>query len=167
VNKTELFNNEIGELLPESTHHFLSNKWSLHQLFSWILSQIGPSKVYLSTYSISEVAIRTFMYEVDKGNILELNCLFDYSIKKNKLHLLMFANNITSEIRLINNHSKIILFENDNMNLVVNTSANFNTNLRIEAGVISTKKAIYEQYLEVFLKFYNESIPLEFDKYED
>ncbi len=145
----KLLSKDIGTISQNMVKPFWSEgKWNMHDLLTFLLKTTGPAKVWLSTFSISEASIRAFNNAMDEGLITELNCLFDYTIKKNKLQLLVFASNVASDIRLTPNHSKIILIENDNWNLTVVGSANMTPNPRKEAGVILTDRNSYLHFKE-------------------
>ena len=138
---------DIGEIQPDTIKPYWSEgRWSMHELLFYLLTITGPAKVYLSTFSISEITVRAFALAIEDKSITELHCLFDYTIKKNKLNLLYFAGNVTSKIKLAPNHSKVILIENDDWTLSVVGSANMTPNPRNEAGAIFTQKDIFDKY---------------------
>ncbi len=154
---------DIGDVVPDAVKAFWSEgKWSTHELMQHLLSITGPAKVTLSTFSISEAAIRAFSLGMNSGMITELNCLFDYTVKKNKTQLLFFAKNVTSIIKLAPNHSKIMLLENENWKLVVVGSANMTPNPRKEAGVIITVPSLYDQYYSHLNKAIEDGIDFSF-----
>lgn len=151
---------EIGKIEQNRSYHFFSEgKWSMHELLLYLLFFTGPAKVWITTFSISEVAIRSFLGSIDKKLITELNLLIDFSTRKNKLDLTFFANNVVNQVKLANNHSKIILIENDDWKVVVNGSANMSPNMRYEAGVISTIEDIYSKYKVKILQVFETAMP--------
>jgi len=148
----------IPELKTKMVYPFWSNgRWTLHDLLSYILNKTGPAKVNLSTFSISEVALRSLYNEINQGNIKELNCLFDYTIQKTKLDILYFIFNFAKEIKLAKNHAKLILIENKKWNISIVGSANLSPNPRYETGVILTDPLIYNKYLKFFMATMEES----------
>lgn len=155
---------EIGQVNQDSIIPFFSEgKWSMHELLIYLLNISGPSKVWLSTFSISETAIRAFSFLIENKLILELHCLFDHTIKRHKLDLLYFASNIASTIKLCSNHSKIILIENDHWKITVVGSANMTPNVRKEAGVIFTQAHVFYQYKNYLVKALEEGTPVNFE----
>lgn len=137
----------IGKLKKNTIYPFVSNgKWAMHDLLIFMLKKTGKAEVFVSTFSISEIALRAINNAVKNGVINSLQCLFDYSIKKNKLNLIYFAKQITSEIYLNANHSKIILIKNKNWKITIIGTANMTTNPKIEAGVIFTEVNIFNEY---------------------
>lgn len=142
---------DIGEIAPDQMYPFYSDgKWSNHQLFLYLLGLTGKAEVWLSTFSISEVSIRSFASGIEDGLISKLNCLFDHTIKKNKLDLLFFANNVVSDATILPNHAKLILIKNDQWKISVIGSANMTPNPRKEVGIIFTLPYIFDQYLKYF-----------------
>lgn len=128
--------------------YFSEGHWSMHDLMLYLLEITGPARVWLSTFSISEAAIRAFSVAMEKGMITQIHCLFDYTIQKNKLGLLFFAYNTVSDITITANHSKLILIENDTWKITVVGSANFTPNPRKEAGAIFTTPETFDNFLQ-------------------
>ncbi len=155
---------DVGDIHQDTVKAFWSDgKWAMYELLTYLLSVTGPAKVYLSTFSISEASIRAFNTGIEAKMITELHCLFDYTIKKNKVQLLYFANNIANNIKLAPNHSKVILIENDNWKLAVVGSANMTPNPRKEAGVIITVHSLYDEYFTHLTNAIADGIDFTFD----
>lgn len=125
--------------------YFSEGEFSMHELLEHLLLQTGPADVSVSSFSVTEVAVRTFFRLADQGILRSMKCLFDLSVKRHKLDLLFFSSNVVSEISLAKNHSKMILITNESWNVVVVSSANFNINDKIEVGIISTEQHIYSK----------------------
>ena len=139
------------ELKKDLTFPFASaGDFSMHELVEFILQKTGPATVRVSSYSISEIAIRSFYNLMENGIIYHLECLFDLSVKRHKLGLLFFVNNLASIIALSKNHAKFILVENAEWKLVVVGTANLQVNDKNEVGIISTAPDMYQFYFNVF-----------------
>lgn len=152
-------------LEPDSTVHYINNgQWSLHELLAWCLSITGPADVIVTSFSLSESAIRSFFNLIDTGFIKTLKCLFDVSTRKNKLELLLFAHNVTGKVFLATNHSKIIVISNRDHKVVINSSANLTVNRRYESGLIVTGHDLVESYNDSLTKIFNEAILLNPDE---
>jgi hypothetical protein len=150
---------DIGRLEKDATIAWWSEgRWSMHDLLMWILQQTGKADICISTFSISEAAIRSFFYAKETEQMGRLDCLFDHTISRHKLALLMFADNTADSIRLTNNHSKIMLVGNDQWKVTVVASANMTPNPRKEAGVIFTQEHFYNKYLEHFREAFETGI---------
>lgn len=63
--------------------------------------------------------------------------LLDTTVKRHKIDLLLFAANISPEIRIDSCHAKVLLVENERYKFGIIGSANLNLNHRWEAGYIS------------------------------
>lgn len=154
---------DIGQIDQNQVKPFFSEgKWSMHDLMLYLLEVTGPARVWLSTFSISEEAIRSFAIALEKGRITRIHCLFDYTIQKNKLGLLFFAYNTVSDITIGANHSKLLLLQNDSWKISVVGSANFTPNPRKEAGVIFSTPQTFDHYLGHLQKAFEEGTQLIF-----
>lgn len=159
---------DIGDIKPDQVKPFWSEgKWSMHELIFYLLDITGPAKVWLSTFSISEIAVRAFSLAIENGYITELYCLFDYTIKRHKLNLLYFAKNIINDIKLSANHSKLFLIENNHWNISVVGSANMTPNPRKEAGAIFTDINTFVSFKRHFLKALESGVPINFKTNEN
>ena len=77
--------------------------------------------------------------------------------------MLLFALNITPTIRIDNNHSKLLLVNNDTHAFGIVGSANLNQPRRIEAGIYFTAGKLFDFYNNAFDNYFNEAIPYELD----
>ncbi len=164
-NLSEKFRN-LPQLTRNNTIPFASaGEFSMHELLEFLLQTTGPATVRISSFSISEVAIRTFFRLMQNGTIVNIECLFDLSVKRHKLGLLYFANNIGSFIAISKNHAKLILIENADWKIVVVGSANFQLNDKNEVGIISADSEIYEFYFKVFKSWFLSGILINSDEF--
>lgn len=149
------------ELKPNSiTPFFCDGNWSLFQLLSHVLKFSGPADVRISSFSLSEDAIRSFINDREAGLLKSITLLFDISIPKRKMDLMLFADFIFSEIRLAPNHSKVILV-NGKYKACIISSQNLTPNPRIEAGVIFTTDEHYNFYSQQFDHYFNNALAFE------
>ena len=154
---------DIGGIMQNQVKPFFSEGlWSMHDLLLYLLEITGPAKVWLSTFSLSEAAIRAIHLAIDKGYITEIHCLFDHTIRKHKLGLLFFASNTVSNIAITANHSKLILIENDHWKISVVGSANMTPNPRKEAGVILTTPSVFDHFKFHLVKSISHGIPVKY-----
>ncbi len=145
--------------------YFCNNKWSLHDLITHCLDYTGKAKVKISSFSISEAALRSFISNKENDLIHSFILLFDYTIPKRKFDLFLFAYDVFSEIRLASNHSKVILIDGDKNKLLILCSQNLTPNPRLESGVVITISHLYDFFSEHFDKHFLEAIP--FNPYND
>jgi hypothetical protein len=134
----------IGEIPKDKMIHFVTNgRWSMHDLLVYILKQTGPADVLVSTWSISELAIRTIVQKYDEGLILSIAFLADPRIKvRNPKPLQMLSANFHHKLKA--DHAKVTTIENDSWNISIVGSANFTNNPRIERGIIIPFKDVFE-----------------------
>ena len=90
--------------------------------------------------------------------MLSLRCLLDYTTKKNKIDLMLFAANIQMSIRIAGNHAKMLLIHNEEWSVCLMGSANLTPNPRLESGVIFTNE-VAAFFLQEFNRHYDTSIP--------
>ncbi len=148
-NLSEKFQQLIED--PDTTVPYYSvSEFSMHQLLEFLLSITGPASVRISSFSLSEVALRSFVKCIENGLMTRLNCLLDLSVKRHRVGLLYFASNVVTDIALAKNHAKIILIENDSFHWVVVGSANLNENDKIEAGIVSGSASLYMFFSNAF-----------------
>jgi hypothetical protein len=140
--------------------------FSMHELLEFLLQKTGPATVRVMSFSITEVAIRTFLNLMEHGSIKKLECIFDLTVKRHRLGLLYFMNNVVSAISLTKNHAKLILIQNKNWKITVVGSANFNVNDKIEAGVISAQPDFFNFYNEQFNQWFNQGILVSKDEFD-
>jgi len=156
----------IREIRQNETIPFTSEgEFSMHELLEYLLLKTGPAKVRITSFSITEAAVRSFLHLMETGVILSLECLFDLSVKRHKLGLLNFANNIATSIALTKCHAKLILIENSDWKISVAGSANFQVNDKIEAGVISTCPEFLTFYLDRFSIWFTKGILISKDEF--
>ncbi len=139
--------------------------FSMHELLEFLLQKTGPASVRIMSFSITEVAIRSFLTLMENGSIEKLQCIFDLTVKRHRLGLLYFMNNVVSAISLTKNHAKLILIQNNEWKITVVGSANFNVNDKIEAGVISSQPKFFRFYDERFSKWFSEGILVSKDEF--
>jgi len=155
---------EISKIEKAMAKPFYSEGlWSMHELLYYLLTVTGKADVWLSSFSLSEIAIRSFVNAKEDNLIKSLSCLFDISARSNKRDLLFFANNVIDRIALTKNHSKIIVIKNNEWNIVVVASANLNTNNKLEAGAIFEGKQHTMKFIELIENQIKSGITLNYE----
>ena len=151
--------NEIGEIEQGRHYHFFTEgKWSMHETLLYLLYYSGPAKVTITSFSLSEITINTFVLAKEEGLITRLDLLLNTAVTRNKASLFFFAGNVADRIGLLDIHAKIIVIENDNWKIAVNQSANSTKNPAYEAGVICTVPEIVDEYCQKLDKAFFQSI---------
>ena len=126
-----------------------NGEWSMHQLLEFLLQKTGPANVRISSFSITEVAVRTFLNLKEKGLIEHLNCLFDLTVTRHKAGLLFFTSNVADKIVVGKCHAKLILIETTQDSITVVGSPNFNINDKKEVVVLHTDRWFFDFYSQV------------------
>lgn len=135
----------MAELEPESNYHFsTAGAWSLHDMIAMTCQKIGPSRLFLSTWTITEEPMRVLFQLIQEGYITELNCLFDYRIEKRKAEAFQLAKVNSARVKLTKVHAKAAVLCSDQWGVSIIGSANLTKNPRIEAGVLSTCQEVAE-----------------------
>jgi hypothetical protein len=119
----------------EVTDTFFGNEISLHEMIAELLHDIGKSDIKLCTFSIGEEAIRGFIELIDEGLIGTLIIVTDFTVKKNKIGMLLFASE-TAKIYLNDVHAKIVHISNVSQKATIITTSNLNRIKRYEAGIV-------------------------------
>ena len=145
-----------GQTIP----YVHKGKWAIHELLPILLSITGKAAVRIATFNISEDSLRPLFFLVEKQEISRLQLLLDMNVKRHKLDMLLFASNITPEIRLSSTHMKVLLIENEKYQVGLVGSANMNNNPRYEAGFLFTDTNHYQYFKSAFENVYsNDSLP--------
>jgi hypothetical protein len=138
-------------------------EWAIHEVLPFLLLDHKKADITIATFNISEESLRPLFFLVEEEKIKSLTLLLDITVKRHKLDMLLFAANITTNIRINNNHAKILLVENEKLKFGIVGSANLNENHRWESGFYFTDISVFEYFKKEFEKAYNESIPFEWN----
>lgn len=122
---------------------YIDNVTQLTHIIKEIAGQIGPSDVIISTYSTSEQFVRSIYKMREKSLIKSITLIADLKAAKKTLRLREFIINTFDDVRLTENHSKIVLFSNDKYAVSVITSQNQTRGNRTEAGVVTTSLDVF------------------------
>jgi hypothetical protein len=129
---------------------YLDNRIQLFDVIEKILSETGPAKVYISTFSTSEEFLRRIYRLKREGRISRATMLADLKASRKTVILYSLISHTFDECYLAENHSKVILIENSRFRVSICTSQNQTRGNRTESGMISTDPAVYETLLDEF-----------------
>lgn len=133
----------FGELQNDVTYHFATaGRWSHYELMHYVLAQTGPAAVYFSTWKINDWVASNFFHLVNSGTITALYAILEKRIPVTAPEAKDLIVSNCVKYKICDNHSKVIVIQNDKWNVVINGSANMTINPRIEAGTLCTKKEI-------------------------
>jgi hypothetical protein len=141
---SQTLNKFIGGIYQDRAVHFItSGRFSIHDLILHILKQTGPADLLVSTWSISELAIRQIVQKHTEGIIRSIRFLIDPRVKvRNPKPLQMLAANFDYKLKAC--HAKVTLIGNESWNISIVGSANLTNNPRIERGIIFPFREVYE-----------------------
>ncbi len=141
---------------------YLTNALQVADVLEWILQQVGKSKVWQTSFSISEEFLRRLFFIEKGGKVLEFNLVLDHKATNKTLKLWSFICQVMKRTYLADNHSKILLVESEAGDTVsVVTSQNLTRGNRHESTFISTDKAIFAAlHGQVTDLIQNHSVPL-------
>lgn len=136
----------IGQIQKDHAIHFItSGRFSMNDLLLYVLKQTGPADVWISTWSISELAIRQIVQKYTEGIIRSISFLIDPRVKnRNPKPLQMVIANFNDTVKLKACHAKVTLIENESWTISIIGSANLTQNPRIERGIIFPFRDIFE-----------------------
>ena len=116
-------------------------------LLGWILEQTGPADVYVSTFSTSDAFLRGFYNLKKKDLVLKSVLLADLKASKKTYRLYKEMQQNFDAVYLGQNHSKVVLVQNDRWTVTVISSQNQTYGDRAECTLVTTSQEIfYEQY---------------------
>ena len=137
-------------LRPMATHPLQSHLGrGLHTLglLGWILQQTGPADVYVSTFSTSDAFLRGFYNLKKKDLVLKSVLLADLKASKKTYRLYKEMQQNFDAVYLSQNHSKVVLVQNDEWTVTVISSQNQTYGDRAECTLVTTNQEIfYQQY---------------------
>lgn len=141
---------------------YLTNALQVADVLEWILQQVGTSKVWQTSFSISEEFLRRLFFIEKGGKVLEFNLVLDHKATNKTLKLWSFICQVMKRTYLADNHSKILLVESEAGDTIsVVTSQNLTRGNRHESTFISTDKAIFAAlHGQVTDLIQNHSVPL-------
>lgn len=141
---------------------YLTNALQVADVLEWILQQVGKSKVWQTSFSISEEFLRRLFFIEKGGKVLEFNLVLDHKATNKTLKLWSFICQVMKRTYLADNHSKILLVESEAGDTIsVVTSQNLTRGNRHESTFISTDKAIFSAlHGQVTDLIRNHSVPL-------
>lgn len=115
----------------------------LADVIEWAVKQCGASRLMVSTFSAGDEFLRRLYRLKQSGAVTHCTLVCDTRAMKKTRLLMSFMSGVVDEIRVVPNHSKVVLVEGDRMTAAIVTSQNLTRGNRTEAGmVISDQSAI-------------------------
>jgi len=152
----------LQPLAQNGTQAYLTNELQVADVLEWVLDQLGPSRVWQTSFSISEEFVRR-LYFIQKGAaVVEYTLILDHKATNKTIKLWPFICQVVSKTYLADNHSKLLLVCSEKGEVVtVVTSQNLTRGNRSECAFLSTDLNIYRKLKgQVDDLIRNHSIPL-------
>ncbi|TLX73710.1 hypothetical protein E9993_14730 [Labilibacter sediminis] len=136
----------IGTIKQGETKHYWSRgTFNSVRLLLHVVKQIGACDVVMSTYSISEKSARQLWNAQQAGLIGEIRFIIDNRVrsmspKPFQALLGMFPD----KVRTASIHAKVTTIKNADWSISIVSSMNATDNNKIERGLISTDRAVFE-----------------------
>lgn len=114
-------------------------------LLGWILCQTGPADVYVSTFSTSDAFLRGFHNLRKKGLVMKSVLLADLKASKKTYKLYKEMQQCFDAVYLSQNHSKVVLVQNERWTVTVISSQNQTYGDRAECTLVTTSQEVFLQ----------------------
>jgi hypothetical protein len=136
--------------LEDKKHiHFVSNgDWSMHDLVTELLNKFSPADIFITTYALREFAVRQLIFALEKKQLLSVTMLLDARAKTRTPEVYQLASMNLNRIHLTEIHAKVTVIRSPKGCVTVIGSANFTSNRRIEAGIISMGQDVANFHIE-------------------
>lgn len=132
---------EVADLLDSAKHvHWVSRaEWSAIDLLLSILAKhdLAPT-IYMSTYAFSEKPARVLANLLDEGKISLLYCVIDSRVDVRSQSALQLIKGCATKLVMADTHAKVTTIIYPEHRYTIVGSANYTSNKRIEAGIVST-----------------------------
>lgn len=151
----KLIDQIIKPLSKAPLQAYLDNRIQLFDVIEQILSETGPSEIYISTFSTSEEFLRRIFRLRQQGWLTKATMLADLKASRKTVNLYTFISNAFDDVYLAENHSKVILIRNTKWMVSICTSQNQTRGNRTESGMITTDPRIYLDLMERFSEIVN------------
>lgn len=160
VNGSVGFSDNVMDIVAQikgndSCHFYTDGAWNMHQLLVGLLEITGAAHIYLSSFAMSETAVRTIHSLQDIGVIKSLHCVIDNRVETRSAGSLQLLKSISSSISLRPCHAKTTVIEGELCSLVIIGSANYTENKRMEVGFVDSNPetcAFHKSWIKKILK---------------
>ena len=143
-----LASREIGILHPgDVSLHFTMGRYSLLDIMTAVLNQVGPADITISTWTTGPVDIVTCGRLLGDGRIKSLKLLIDRSFAgRHPRYCQLLLENFGEEcITCMRTHAKVMSIRGEKLDVAITSSMNLNVNRRIEQYVIAVSTAWCEK----------------------
>lgn len=129
----------------------LTNRLQVADIIEHCLKWTGPADLCQTTFSVSEEFLRRMYYIRKSGLVKSARVILDYKGTQKTVKLWRFMEQTFDDVRLADNHSKLILAKGESGRVVsVITSQNLTRGNRYESAVITTDPEAFSSLSEEF-----------------
>ena len=152
---------QLEPLEHRALQPYFSNRIQLAEVMEWVLSQIGPADIIISTFSTSEEFLRRLARLKYRGDVRNCSLFRDLRAARKTAVLYHFIKSVFDGVFLCENHSKVVLMQNDIHQVAIITSQNQTRGDRYEAGVITSDSHTFYNLLLGFDSLRDNSLSLD------
>ena len=151
----------LQPLQPNQTQCYLTNTLQVADIIEWVLSQVGKSTIWQTSFSISEEFLRRLYFIEKSGNVDTIHLLLDFKATQKTLRLWSFLAQVIKHTYLADNHSKVILIKGESLDVAIITSQNLTRGNRHESSIVTTDPKVFEVlHTEIQDLIKNHAVPL-------
>nr|DAL35339.1 MAG TPA_asm: hypothetical protein [Caudoviricetes sp.] len=128
----------LASLASCAVQPYFGRTAQLSDYIDWVLDQIGPAGMSISTFSVSEQFLRWLHRARSSGRILWCSLVCDMRAARKTSSLDSLMHSVCDEVILAQNHSKVVILDAPVVDVAIVTSQNQTRGDRFEAGIITT-----------------------------
>lgn len=138
----------VSALGPLKTVHYISDgDWSMHDLVMQLLPRYAPAELFITTYALRKFSMRQLILAQESKQLTTVSMLLDARAKTRTPEVYQLASFNLNRIRLTSIHAKVTVIRSLHGCVTILGSANWTTNPRIEAGVVSLEKTVADFHI--------------------
>lgn len=136
---------------------FSNGSFSFIDLIDYVLEVTGRAQIDISTWVASTASTKKIEEFFEDAKINQFRFLIDkmFIHKQEKLFNHIVKVYGVDKIRVTRNHAKFCLIYNDDWNIVIETSANLNKNMRLENFRLTDNSVYREFFSSVFDTYFS------------
>lgn len=150
----------LRTLHQQPFQYFLGTGLHTLGLIGWILSQTGRADIWVSTFSTSDAFCSGFLNLRKKGLVGTALLVADLKASRKTVQLAKLMNTCFNHVYLAQNHSKIVLVQNEGWTVSAITSQNQTYGDRAECTMVTTSKQAFNDLYTGLANIINKSINL-------
>lgn len=134
----------IGTIeMGKNVHYYSFGNFNLVRLIVYLLKQLGPAHVFMSSYSFSTKSINQLHNLIEKKQILSFRVLLDNRVRSISPKPFQMISTIFN-YRCTSIHAKTAVIYNDQWQISIVTSQNATDNPKMERGIIFTDPSVFQ-----------------------